>query len=90
MERQMHDRLKYLAVSERDEEWGIVVTTVGYQFIPPKSNYPLSKHPDQYCFKPQRATLRMSIPLGILMLCKLNPVGVYKNLSAPSPVIETF
>ena len=53
MERQMHDRLKYLAVSERDEEWGIVVTTVGYQFIPPKSNYPLSKHPDQYCFKPQ-------------------------------------
>ena len=53
MERQMHDRLKYLAVSERDEEWGIVVTTVGYQFIPPKSNYPLSKHQDQYCFKPQ-------------------------------------
>lgn len=53
MEKQMHDRLKYLAVSERDEEWGIVVTTVGYQFIPPKSNYPLSKHPDQYCFKPQ-------------------------------------
>jgi hypothetical protein len=32
---------------------GIVVTTVGYQFISPKAHYPLSQHPEQYNFKPQ-------------------------------------
>ena len=53
MDRQVKDQLKYLAISARDEEWGIVVTTVGYQFIPPKGIYPSSKHPDSYNFKPQ-------------------------------------
>lgn len=47
------DQLHYLRVNPNDEDWGIVVTTVGYQFIPPKSQYPLSRHPDQYNFKPQ-------------------------------------
>ncbi|MDL2222329.1 AraC family ligand binding domain-containing protein [Parabacteroides sp. OttesenSCG-928-N08] len=47
------DNLRYLTISPRDEEWGIVVTTVGYQFIPPGSKYPLSRHPDSYEFKPQ-------------------------------------
>lgn len=47
------DQLYYLRINPNDEDWGIVVTTVGYQFISPKSQYPLSKHPDQYNFKPQ-------------------------------------
>lgn len=47
------DQLHYLRINPNDEDWGIVVTTVGYQFISPKSHYPLSKHPDQYNFKPQ-------------------------------------
>lgn len=29
-----NDLLRYLTISATDEEWGIVVTTVGYQFIP--------------------------------------------------------
>ena len=53
MEKRLSDQLRYLTISAIDEEWGIVVTTVGYQFIPPKGNYPLSKHPDNYNFKPQ-------------------------------------
>ena len=53
MENQLNDQSRYLTISAIDEEWGIVVTTVGYQFIPPKGNYPLSKHPDNYNFKPQ-------------------------------------
>ena len=53
MEKQLNDQSRYLTISAIDEEWGIVVTTVGYQFIPPKGNYPLSKHPDNYSFKPQ-------------------------------------
>ena len=52
MEKRLSDQLRYLTISAIDEEWGIVVTTVGYQFIPPKGNYPLSKHPDNYNFKP--------------------------------------
>lgn len=47
------DQLQYLRINPNDEDWGIVVTTIGYQFISPKSQYPLSRHPDQYNFKPQ-------------------------------------
>ncbi len=43
---------KYLTISNTDEEWGIVVTTVGHQLIEPQSRYPLTKHPDTYDFKP--------------------------------------
>ncbi len=47
------DQLRYLSISSSDEEWGIVVTTIGYQFIAPQSQYPLSGHPDNYNFQPQ-------------------------------------
>lgn len=36
------DQLKYLSINSQDEDWGIVVTTVGYQFIPPEGQYPQS------------------------------------------------
>ena len=45
------DVSKYLRVNARDEEWGIVITTVGYQYVSPNHAYPLSKHPDNYNFK---------------------------------------
>jgi len=35
------DQLQYLRINPNDEDWGIVVTTVGYQFIPPKGQFPL-------------------------------------------------
>ncbi|MDR2765592.1 MAG: AraC family transcriptional regulator [Tannerella sp.] len=47
-----NEQLRYLAINAVDEDWGIVVTTVGYQFIPPQSPYPLSRHPDKYNFSP--------------------------------------
>lgn len=53
MENLKNDNLKYLSINTADEEWGIAVTTTGYQFIPPQGNYPLSVHPDKYSFKPQ-------------------------------------
>lgn len=53
MGKKPNDQLKYLTISAMDEEWGTVVTTVGYQFILPKSEYPLSKHPDNYTISPQ-------------------------------------
>lgn len=47
------DCLRYLTISGTDEDWGIVVTTIGYQFIPSMGQYPLSPHPDKYNFQPQ-------------------------------------
>ena len=46
-------RMHYLTITAEDEAWGIAVTTVGHQSIPPGKAYPLSQHPDSYYFKPQ-------------------------------------
>lgn len=50
---QERDKLCYLTIGDKDERWGVVVTTVGYQFIPPGTRYPLSAHPDKYNFMPR-------------------------------------
>lgn len=52
-----NDLLRYLTIGSTDEDWGIVVPTVGYQFIPPQGQYPLSKHPDSHNFKPQNGRI---------------------------------
>jgi AraC-like DNA-binding protein len=44
--------IKYFNISALDEAWGIVVTTVGRQLIPPHSSYPLSQHPESHIFNP--------------------------------------
>ena len=54
MEKQNNNRRKYLALSSGDEEWGIVVTTAGCQYVPPKSCYPPDlEHPEPYVFTPK-------------------------------------
>lgn len=45
--------LKYLTIEPRDEEWGLVVTTVGRQSIDPNANYPAMQHPASYDIKSQ-------------------------------------
>lgn len=53
-----NEQLRYLSINTTDEDWGIVVTTVGYQFISPQSPYPLSRHPEKYnFFPPNKRTL---------------------------------
>lgn len=44
-------KYKYLQVCEQDEDWGMVSTTIGYQYILPHAHYPLLPHPDTYNFK---------------------------------------
>ena len=44
--------IKYFNISPLDEAWGIVVTTVGRQLIPPHSSYPRSQHPESHIFNP--------------------------------------
>lgn len=53
MEASGKNALCYLAAGTQDERWGTVVTTVGYQFVPPGGRYPLSRHPERYDFTPQ-------------------------------------
>ena len=42
--------LKYLTIGANDEDWGLVVTTVGSQLIAPNSEYPAMPHPSIYNF----------------------------------------
>ena len=53
MFKRIKNQSKYLTISSRDEDWGIVVTTVGHQSIAPKEHYPSEHHPDSYNFFPQ-------------------------------------
>ena len=48
------NRLLYLSIGGNDEDWGIVVTTVGYQSIPSHTPYPPRQHPDTYLFTPDK------------------------------------
>ena len=41
---------RYFPVSQRDEKWGLYVTTAGESRVAPHSTYPLGGHPDGYAF----------------------------------------
>ncbi|MEC5143958.1 AraC family transcriptional regulator [Chitinophaga sp. 212800010-3] len=44
--------IKYLTINEDDINWGITVTTIGYQSVSPHSRYPSKDHPSGYRFSP--------------------------------------
>jgi AraC-like DNA-binding protein len=44
------DYFRYLPVSQRDVQWDLYVTGVGYSNVPPDSPYPSSLHPELYDF----------------------------------------
>jgi len=48
----LFSNVKYLTINRKDEDWGLTVTTVGFQSIAPKSEYPPKGHPSQYWFNP--------------------------------------
>ena len=41
---------KYLLANERDKEWGLTVSTIGYEMIEPGESYPTKGHADGYYF----------------------------------------
>ncbi len=45
--------IKYLTINENDINWGLTVTTTGYQHIAPHSSYPSREHPSGYLFHPR-------------------------------------
>ena len=53
-----NNNIRYLNVSPMDELWGMMVTTVGYQSIPPHSIYPArQQHPQTYSFNPEKGRI---------------------------------
>jgi len=49
--------IRYFNISQTDEAWGIVVPTIGYQFIPPHTPYPPKVHPESYVFNPKQGRI---------------------------------
>jgi AraC-like DNA-binding protein len=47
----------YPARSASDQNWGLVITTAGYQSIPPHSSYPAGEHPPGYSFRYQNGRI---------------------------------
>ena len=41
---------KYLIATERDAQWGLTISTVGYEEISPGDDYPTKGHADGYYF----------------------------------------
>ncbi len=46
--------VKYLNANDQDMSWGLVITTAGYQDIPPHSDYPSTNHPMRYGFSAKK------------------------------------
>jgi len=44
---------KYIVANNTDEQWGMVVTTIGVQSTPPNRQYPSKDHPPGYWFSPE-------------------------------------
>jgi AraC-like DNA-binding protein len=51
------NKLFYLSIGGNDEDWGIVVTTVGCQTILPCTHYPPAQHPDTHHFTPEKGRI---------------------------------
>ena len=45
---------KYMLASERDAQWGLTVSTVGFEVISPGDPYPTKGHADGYYFNVEK------------------------------------
>ena len=48
---------KYMLASERDQLWGLTVTTIGYEEIGPGDPYPTRGHADGYYFDVEKGRI---------------------------------
>lgn len=48
---------KYLIATERDAQWGLTISTVGYEEISPEDDYPTKGHADGYYFDLQKGRI---------------------------------
>lgn len=52
-----NNHIKYLTLNKTDENWGMIVTTVGYQDVARKETYPPSEHPSTHIFSPEKGRI---------------------------------
>ncbi len=57
MNARTNNRLFYLTYGASDEAWGAIITTAGFQHIPPHAAYPPSQHPESHNFRPQNGRI---------------------------------
>lgn len=50
-------RRKYMTISATDQQWGLAVTSVGFQSVSENESYPPQKHPSRYLFSPQHGRI---------------------------------
>ncbi len=58
---------KYLVATKRDTEWGLVVSTVGYDEVAPGEPYPTKGHADGYYFHPEKGRVLEEYQMLYLM-----------------------
>ncbi len=57
MQHLLNSNIRYLPVLEHDENWSLIVKTVGFQSITPNSIYPTQGHPTDYTFSFQNGRI---------------------------------
>lgn len=55
--RNKHNIIKYLPTNDNENIWGISISSIGFQSINPKENYPLKGHSSKYTFNPERGRI---------------------------------
>lgn len=75
---------KYLLASERDAQWGLTISTIGYEVIEPHDSYPTKGHADGYYFDINKG--RTLDEFQLLYLTEGE--GVFQSAHYPETVIK--
>lgn len=75
---------KYLLASERDAQWGLTISTIGYEVIEPHDSYPTKGHADGYYFDINKG--RTLDEFQLLYLTEGE--GVFQSAHCPETVIK--
>ena len=82
MQDTLFTNVKYLPINEKDEAWGLTITTAGFQSILPHTSYPPKGHPSQYWFNPSSG--RILHEFQLIYITKGE--GVFKSGYSKKPI----
>lgn len=77
-------KFKYLLASERDAQWGLTVSTVGYEEIFPGGSYPTKGHAMGYYFNVDKGRVLDEYQL----LYNLEGEGLFKSATVPETILR--
>lgn len=76
---------KYLVANERDAEWGLTVSTVGYDEVSVGEHYPTTGHAEGYFYDPQKGRILTEYQ----MLYLTEGEGIFASKHCPKQSIKT-